>query len=756
MCFQSFRQARLPGFFIFTTMFLLFSSIPIFSQEPGITYGDANSDTSINIVDALVTAQYYVGLNPSPFNPDAVDVDGNGSVDIVDALLIAQYYVGLIDVFPVENATPTPTPPPSPGEMVLVGQLETGLGHRSSWIGQVIIGNYLYILPAFECLKIFNVQDSAQPQFVKDADITINCYSSEVDSYGRFIYYRDTETDTLGIIDASNPLYPSELPAFPLPSTPGDIKINGDYAYVACLSHLVILDLQNPSSPDIVTQTDAGSGDISIQGNYLYLTSGVAGDDFGVFDISNPVSPVLLDSIDTTYSANDMVVSGDYAYYIYFEHLTVVDISNPSSIFLVAEYDVPIYIGSTGDIEFSNGYLYVGHSTGLFSVDVTTPSSPSFAGEIIARRGFMYSLHLKDQYLYAQCSSHTSGSRLTIVDTSIPGSPSIVTIIDGYGSCLDVVVQDSYAYLADGYGGIKIVDISDPASPVLLSGAETGEYASHLDISGNHLYVSNIGVTGFDVSNPLQPVNNGTIDTHVRAQEITASGNYVYVADWPWALTVLDGTNPDAVSVAYHMEPDPTNTPTATPDPNATTTPGGTAESSPPPPTPTPIPHPNYWLSKSISIENNYAYLCVDREPIVRIVNISSPTQPVETSTYNGMHDAEDIFVSGDYAYITSLDDYNLQILNISNPSSPVLTGTLRRTEGEALEVFVSGNYAYLLINDDIDSILKVDVSNPSSPVIEQELLLGARDSFNLFVKDNYLYVANGYDSSMLLIYRIE
>jgi endoglucanase len=61
--------------------------------------GDVNSDGSIDILDALLSAQYYVGLDPAGFNPDNGDVDCDGDIDIVDALLIAQYYVGLISEF---------------------------------------------------------------------------------------------------------------------------------------------------------------------------------------------------------------------------------------------------------------------------------------------------------------------------------------------------------------------------------------------------------------------------------------------------------------------------------------------------------------------------------------------------------------------------------------------------------------------------------------------------------------------------------
>lgn len=92
---------------VYKLLFLLImlaalTMVPVWAQTPG----DANRDNSINIVDALMTAQYYVGLNPSPFYSAQADVNCDGSVTIVDALTIAQYYVGLITQFP---CSPTPT-----------------------------------------------------------------------------------------------------------------------------------------------------------------------------------------------------------------------------------------------------------------------------------------------------------------------------------------------------------------------------------------------------------------------------------------------------------------------------------------------------------------------------------------------------------------------------------------------------------------------------------------------------------------------
>ena len=68
------------------------------TTAPGLR-GDANGNGAVDIIDALLTAQYYVGLDPQGFLAANADTNCNGAVDIVDALLMAQFYVGLITQF---------------------------------------------------------------------------------------------------------------------------------------------------------------------------------------------------------------------------------------------------------------------------------------------------------------------------------------------------------------------------------------------------------------------------------------------------------------------------------------------------------------------------------------------------------------------------------------------------------------------------------------------------------------------------------
>ena len=75
------------------------SPTPVPSTE---IIGDVNNDGAINIVDALLLAQNYVGISLSNFDAPLADVNVDDVVNIIDALLVAQYYVGLVTELPVE------------------------------------------------------------------------------------------------------------------------------------------------------------------------------------------------------------------------------------------------------------------------------------------------------------------------------------------------------------------------------------------------------------------------------------------------------------------------------------------------------------------------------------------------------------------------------------------------------------------------------------------------------------------------------
>jgi hypothetical protein len=94
-------NADIDGFVVYNRALNASEVSALGSTPPGASsaLGDANGSGAIDIVDALIIAQYYVGLDPAGFIAGNADTNCDGSINIVDALLVAQYYVGLINRF---------------------------------------------------------------------------------------------------------------------------------------------------------------------------------------------------------------------------------------------------------------------------------------------------------------------------------------------------------------------------------------------------------------------------------------------------------------------------------------------------------------------------------------------------------------------------------------------------------------------------------------------------------------------------------
>ena len=72
--------------------------------KPDVMYGNVNGDNTIDVSDALLVCQFYLGnVAPTDAQNAAADVSGDGAVDVSDALMICQFYLGNITEFPAEK-----------------------------------------------------------------------------------------------------------------------------------------------------------------------------------------------------------------------------------------------------------------------------------------------------------------------------------------------------------------------------------------------------------------------------------------------------------------------------------------------------------------------------------------------------------------------------------------------------------------------------------------------------------------------------
>ncbi len=71
--------------------------------------------------------------------------------------------------------------------------------------------------------------------------------------------------------------------------------------------------------------------------------------------------------------------------------------------------------------------------------------------------------------------------------------PSILGSVDTPGRALGVAVSGGVAYVADGFSGLQVIDVSDPGSPVILGSVDTPRFARGVAVSGAVAYVADAG-----------------------------------------------------------------------------------------------------------------------------------------------------------------------------------------------------------------------------------------------------------------------
>ena len=94
---------------------------------------------------------------------------------------------------------------------------------------------------------------------------------------------------------------------------------------------------------------------------------------------------------------------------------------------------------------------------------------------------------------------NTASTDVTILGENFQPTPKVALHGGGPWTCgsyntpddaSDVYVAGSYAYVADGDSGLQIIDISDPANPILVGTYDTSGFADDVYVVGSHAYVA--------------------------------------------------------------------------------------------------------------------------------------------------------------------------------------------------------------------------------------------------------------------------
>jgi len=216
----------------------------------------------------------------------------------------------------------------------------------------VALGDYAFVVTdvSGNDFHVIDVSDPGSPVEVASLPLTTSAFS--VAAHGRYAY---VGTGVIAgheffIIDVLDPTNPVQVGSLEVSANINSISIQGDYAYVVTdsPSNLVSILIANPAAPvivDTIALPASGTG-ISLRGDYAFVVTNLIGDDFHIFDISDPANLASLSSTPLSTGANDVSVAGHYAY------VTTSGTGNDLHVIDISDLTNPVEVGS---VELNSG-----------------------------------------------------------------------------------------------------------------------------------------------------------------------------------------------------------------------------------------------------------------------------------------------------------------------------------------------------------------------------------------------------------------
>jgi hypothetical protein len=291
------------------------------------------------------------------------------------------------------------------------------------------------------------------------------------------------------------------------------------------------------------------------------------------------------------------------------------------------------------------------------------------------------------------------GLQFKIIDVSNPMAPLLLNSTNSLGA-QGLHTTASMAYLASpdvnpttNKGGLYVVDVSVPTSPVVLTNCYSGFDNAGVAVSGSLGVATGntLGMKVVDITNPLAPETIGSLTGTMKGVDM--AGQFAYV------LQIIPG-NPSHTDLAVVDLSVPAS-PAVVGRVTVTTS-----------------------IYVGVKIVGSLAYVAAGSSGL-QIVDVSNPYAPQVIGAIDTPGTAYAVDVANGYAYVS--DSTSIQVINVTNPGSPFIVGSLTTSSAKALSV--TGSRLYVI--DGLQFKI-IDVSNPTTP-----LLLSSWDSLGAQAVDS-------------------
>ncbi len=315
------------------------------------------------------------------------------------------------------------------------------------------------------------------------------------------------------------------------------------------------------------------------------------------------------------------------------------------------------------------------------------------------------------------------GPRVLVIDVSEPHDPRVIGRTPPFDDLVSqVACRGAHLVVANGRAGLRIIDVSNPATPHEVAQAILTAPARRVTIAGERAFVivagsANSGLQVLDVAAPTNPRKLGYLPIPaVSINALAVSGDYAFVAAGETGVWIIDVSNPSRPGEVLRLRPPifPTDLAVAAPylyviDAFESSA-GLTIIDIGDPATPHEVAHvPIPLVSFGVAIADNHAYVANQATDEVFVINVTDPTQPVSVASIGA---AGHIAAADGYLYASRR---GLTIVDVSTPRQPVETSFLL-IMGSVCSVDVAGSYAY--VGEDTANgggIWLVDIGTPNN-----------------------------------------
>jgi hypothetical protein len=213
--------------------------------------------------------------------------------------------------------------------------------------------------------------------------------------------------------------------------------------------------------------------------------------------------------------------------------------------------------GAPVRIQVRGRYAYVaaGADNNFYVVDIGDPDHPTIAAKVLGPGfgGNIFDVALIDNFAITAERNNWLG----IIDISNPFTPVRVGHFGPLGSGANsIVIRNRLAYIGNERAGVVILDVNTPDRPVILGSVSPPTKANGLYLDGNRLFAADWdgGLSVVDITNPTSPIRLKAYSyagVTANAFHVVAQGDFAYVADAALGLVTIDLSTTTGIPASF-------------------------------------------------------------------------------------------------------------------------------------------------------------------------------------------------------------